>query len=197
MAIQIEVHPTAKRAALVVGIAVLFVVGLTGLRSLLDKKEGAEVKTSSAPPDLDVWFSPNGGATEAIVKVISGAGKSIEVQAYSFTSAPIAEALIQAKRRGVEVTAILDDSQRADKNSQANRIAEGEIATYFDSKHAIAHNKVIIVDGLSVVTGSFNFSKAAEENNAENLLVVRDPGVAGMYHANFRQHLAHSVPLRL
>jgi len=61
-----------------------------------------------------------------------------------------------------------------------------------DAKHAIAHNKVMIIDGEAVITGSFNFTKAAEESNAENLLVIRDKKLAERYIKNWQEHERHS-----
>ena len=61
-----------------------------------------------------------------------------------------------------------------------------------DAEHAIAHNKVMIIDGETVITGSFNFTKAAEENNAENLLVIHDKKLAGLYTKNWYEHSQHS-----
>ena len=66
--------------------------------------------------------------------------------------------------------------------------------TYIDSKHAIAHNKIMIIDDAIVITGSFNFTKAAQERNAENLLVLRDEKMVWEYEANWQQHFAHSAP---
>ena len=63
-----------------------------------------------------------------------------------------------------------------------------------DGKHAIAHNKIIIIDGQTVITGSFNFTNQAEDHNAENLLVIRDHGLAQRYLANWHDHEAHSEP---
>jgi phosphatidylserine/phosphatidylglycerophosphate/cardiolipin synthase-like enzyme len=139
-----------------------------------------------------VYFSPQGGATEAIVQVLGQAQKSVFVQAYSFTSAPIAKALVQAHQRGVKVEAILDKSNVTAKYSAADFLLHAGIPTYIDAAHAIAHNKVMVVDDRVVITGSFNFTKAAENNNAENLLVIDDPALAARYLENWRQHLAHS-----
>ena len=66
------------------------------------------------------------------------------------------------------------------------------IPTYIDSKHAIAHNKIMVIDGYEILTGSFNFTKAAEEKNAENLLVIQDAPLAAKYAENWRNHLMHS-----
>ena len=139
-----------------------------------------------------VCFSPNGGCTESIVKEINAAKSEILVQAYSFTSAPIAKALTDAFKRGVKVEAILDKSQRKEKYTAATFLANAGIPTYIDDKHAIAHNKIIIIDKETVITGSFNFTKAAEEKNAENLLIIKNKDLAKMYLDNWYKHKEHS-----
>lgn len=141
---------------------------------------------------IDVRFSPKGGCTERIIEALDRARESVLVQAYSFTSAPIAKALVDAHKRGVDVTVILDSSQRSEKYSSADFLVHMGIPTYIDDRHAIAHNKVMILDDTTVVTGSFNFTKSAEEHNAENLLVIRDPALAAQYTANWKKHLGHS-----
>ena len=119
------------------------------------------------------YFSPGGCATDAIVNEIGKAQAEVLVQAYSFTSAPIAKALVNAHKRGVYVAIILDKSQRSEKYSSADFTAHAGIPTYIDAQHAIAHNKIMIIDKEIVVTGSFNFTKAAEAKNAENLLILK------------------------
>jgi len=126
------------------------------------------------------------------VAEIAAAKKQIHVQAYNFTSAPIARALIDAGRRGVKVIVILDASNRSQKYSAADFLAHEGAETYIDSQHAIAHNKVMIIDDAVVLTGSFNFTKAAEENNAENLIVIRNAEVASVYEKNWQEHFAHA-----
>jgi phosphatidylserine/phosphatidylglycerophosphate/cardiolipin synthase-like enzyme len=145
-------------------------------------------------PPIEICFSPHGGCTEAVVSEIDHARTSILVQAYSFTSVPIAKALVDAHHRGVQVHAILDHSQRSEKYTEADFLVHAGIPTLIDAKHAIAHNKVMVIDGQVVLTGSFNFTKAAEESNAENLLIIRDEAIAAKYTANWQQHAAHSEP---
>jgi phosphatidylserine/phosphatidylglycerophosphate/cardiolipin synthase-like enzyme len=142
---------------------------------------------------LSVYFSPNGGCTQAIVEEVGKAKKNVLVQAYSFTSDTIAEALVAAKKRGVDVEAILD---KTDRGSAVDIIVDAGIPTYMDPMHAIAHNKVIVIDGQTVLTGSFNFTPSAENRNAENLLVVRDQPIAAKYAANWQTHFKHSHPRR-
>ena len=87
---------------------------------------------------------------------------------------------------------MLDKSQRKDKYCPADFLANSGIPTKIDSQHNIAHNKVMIIDGVTVITGSFNFTKAAEESNAENLLVIHDRELSTQYTKNWQEHAGHS-----
>ena len=143
--------------------------------------------------EVSVLFSPKGGCADAIIAEISKAKKSIRVQAYSFTSDPIEAALVQAHIRGVKVTVIVDRSQAAGAlGAAAGPLHEQGIEVLVDAKHAIAHNKVMIVDDEVVITGSYNFTKQAEIGNAENLLIIRDAALALKYAENWHGHAAHS-----
>jgi phosphatidylserine/phosphatidylglycerophosphate/cardiolipin synthase-like enzyme len=148
----------------------------------------------SKPTSIAVYFSPNGGCTNAIVSALDAAQTSILVQAYSFTSAPIAKGLVEAKKRGVDVQVILDKSQKTEKYTSATFLFNAGVPTFIDGKHKIAHNKIMIIDGKTVITGSFNFSKSAEEGNAENLLLIDSPELAKKYSENWKNHLLHSEP---
>jgi phosphatidylserine/phosphatidylglycerophosphate/cardiolipin synthase-like enzyme len=141
-----------------------------------------------------VCFTPGRNCTELTVNAIGEAKTSILVQAYSFTSAPIAKALLDAHKRGVQVQVILDKSQRTEKYSSADFLANQGVSTTIDAAHAIAHNKIIIIDGETVLTGSFNFTKAAQEKNAENVLIIRDKALAAQYTQNWDAHRSHGQP---
>ncbi len=139
-----------------------------------------------------VYFSPEGGCTQAVVKELNKAKNEVLVQAYSFTSKEIAQALVNAHKRGVHIIIILDKSNRSGKYSAADFTAHMGIPTFIDSAHAIAHNKIMIIDKETVITGSFNFTKAAEEKNAENLLILKSKNLAKVYIDNWNKHKAHS-----
>jgi phosphatidylserine/phosphatidylglycerophosphate/cardiolipin synthase-like enzyme len=142
---------------------------------------------------VDVFFSPNGGATGAVVRELDSAKTEILVQAYSFTSKPIAKALVDAHKRGVKVVVVLDKSQRREKYTSADFVAHAGIPTYIDDQHAIAHNKVMVIDRATLITGSFNYTKAADEKNAENLLVLKGTRtLVDRYLRNFEEHKGHS-----
>jgi phosphatidylserine/phosphatidylglycerophosphate/cardiolipin synthase-like enzyme len=145
-------------------------------------------------PTVTVCFTPGGNCTEAIVQALNNAKRTILVQAYSFTSAPIAKALLDAHKRGVQVQVILDKSQRTEKYSSADFLANQGVQTMIGADHAISHNKVMIIDGEIVITGSFNFTKAAQEKNAENVLIVRDKAPAAQYTQNWDVHRSHRQP---
>lgn len=172
---------------------------LTFLLLLLMLITNSNAFASSMPSagTIEVFFSPRGGATEAVVREIEDAKKEILVQAYSFTSAWIAKALIDAKKRGVSIAVVLDKSQKNEKYTSATFMANAGIPTYIDSEHAIAHNKVIIIDKKTLITGSFNFTKSAEERNAENLLVIKgNSALVEKYIKNFMEHKEHSDAYR-
>lgn len=150
----------------------------------------------SGNANYHVCFTPGQDCTDEIVDVLAAAKQSIYVQAYSFTSQPIAEALVAAKRRGVDVEVILDKSQyRAERYSASKFLDNQGIPVWIDFRPAIAHNKIMIVDGETVMTGSFNFTKAAQEKNAENLLIIHDVALAQRYFENWQIRQKESFPL--
>lgn len=142
---------------------------------------GGNFKNSS----YEVCFTPGENCTDLITETIAKAKKSLLVQAYSFTSAPIAKAILDAKKKGVDVKIILDKSQFSQKYSSAKFLVNQEIQTWNDDKVAIAHNKVMIIDDTIVITGSFNFTKAAQQKNAENVLIIDDANLAKKYTENW------------
>ena len=154
---------------------------------------GCNFKMGPLPP-IDVYFSPKGGAADAVARALDAAKQTVFVQAYSFTNKEIALALKHAHQRGVVVHVILDKSNLSDQYSGADFVAHAGISVLIDAKHPIAHNKIMIIDGETVITGSFNFTNQAEDHNAENLLVIHDRGLAQRYLANWHDHEAHSEP---
>lgn len=145
------------------------------------------------PLSLAVYHSPKGGCTDAIVKELGRARREILVQAYSFTSKAIAEALIAAKARGVHIDILLDRSNEQEAYTELGHLLEQGLAPHIDSQHAIAHNKIMIVDRRTLITGSFNFTHQAEAENAENLLIIKgNRELVGSYCESFDHHKSHS-----
>ena len=148
---------------------------------------------------IEVALTPENNAAELIVRTIDAASSQVLVQAFSFTHIEIANALIRAHRRGLDVQVIADRELAISAPSTAIRqLAQAGVPLFTDGEHAAAHNKVIIIDqGTAhpgVITGSFNFTFAAQYRNAENLLVLRDnPGLTEAFYAGWRQHREHAI----
>jgi phosphatidylserine/phosphatidylglycerophosphate/cardiolipin synthase-like enzyme len=148
--------------------------------------------------DYKLCFTPPQNCTGLIVDTINHATKSIYVQAYSFTSAPIMHALSAAQSRGVEVKVLLDKSQKSRKSNSASiYLRSHNIPVWIDDEPDIAHNKVMILDEATVITGSFNFTNAAQFRNAENVIVIKNDEIAKRYLANWQYRLASSRSTRV
>lgn len=163
--------------------------------------QASEPLTLTAQGDIQVAFSPGDDAGALVKAAIRKARRQILVQAYSFTHRAIATALVEARGRGVEVAVLADQHQAASqKNSVLAYLVQNGIAVWLDGEHAAAHDKVMVIDADTpqavVITGSFNFSHAAQFRNSENLLVLRgNPLLARAYAANWRRHRTHGIKL--
>lgn len=170
------------------------------LRELADDIEAPQTALpAKAPPKfvtpkMEAHFSPRGGCTAIIVREIRAERKHIRMQAYGLTSQPIAEALIEAHKNGVDVKVIADKSAAGVKSSQVPVLVAAGVPVLIDGAHAIAHNKIVILGRATVITGSFNFTKQAESGNAENILLVRSGPLAAAYLKNWDLHAEHAAP---
>lgn len=172
-----------------------FVVGLVITAAILSARESPlGGRTLAATGTVTVAFSPWDKPAESLIHAIQGARKQILVQAYSFTHKGIARALIDAHQRKVEVLVLADREQaRRSPGSQIDELAAAGISVYFDDRYDAAHNKVMVIDADSaesvLITGSYNFTHAAETKNAENLLLFRgNAELAQAYASNWRRH---------
>jgi phosphatidylserine/phosphatidylglycerophosphate/cardiolipin synthase-like enzyme len=153
----------------------------------------ADDASKSTPPPLSVHFSPDGGCTDSIEAAAAAAKNRIYVQAYVLTSTRIATALVKAKNRGVSVEVILDNKGSKINGSKYAWLLTNGVKVVLDKSHPIAHNKIFVIDGRQVITGSFNFTEQAEARNAENLMEVNDERIAKAYEENWQTHRRHSL----
>jgi hypothetical protein len=130
---------------------ILVLLAFSGCRQA--PAQAGDAQPAQSLPSIEVHFSPHGGCTEAVVKELDSAKTTVLLQAYSFTSAPIAKALLAAHKRGVKVEVILDKSQKTAKYSEADFLVNVGIPAKIDARHTIAHNKVMVIDGQTVITG--------------------------------------------
>lgn len=143
-------------------------------------------RAEACPAEIDVCFRPGVvSCADKIVAAIDGAQTTLLVQAYNFTAPTIIQAIARAKARGVDVRALLDKENRQKRYSGATYLANAGVPLRIDDKVAIAHNKVIVIDGALTVGGSYNFTGSAETRNAENVTFTRSTCVADLFAGNF------------
>ncbi|NPA28148.1 MAG: hypothetical protein GXN91_03770, partial [Epsilonproteobacteria bacterium] len=140
--------------------------------------DGGEVK------NIEIYFSPDSDFEEKIVELIKESNKSIEFLAFAFTNYKIAYALVGAKERGVEVKGVMDESQNEFQTySVYDDLKEEGIDVKLSDRKL--HSKVFIFDDKIVITGSYNFTKSANDENNENSLVIYDSNISKAYIDNF------------
>ena len=142
---------------------------------------------------IEYAFSPREGAEKLVLKVIGSARSEIHMMTYSLTSAPVVEALIAARRRGVEVSIVADyknnlvDDRSGKSRAALSALLNAGCRVRTNSVYPIHHDKVIVADRETVETGSFNYSDAAARKNSENVMVVwKNPDLARGYLAHWQ-----------
>ena len=145
---------------------------------------------------IDVCFRPGETSCEsAIVTAIDGAQRSLLVQAYGFTDPQIIHAIGAAEQRGVTVRVILDKENRQTRYTGATYLRNAGVPVRIDDKVAIAHNKVMVIDDATVIGGSYNYTRSAEDKNAENVTFTKSACVAKLYTGNFERRWTASAPV--
>jgi len=187
---MVSSNPSKLRDTVIIS---TYVIGLCVMCLWTPAKAGLQTKDiDKTTQQFEVGFSPEGSAEALVLKAINSAHNSINVLAYSFTSQPIAEALVMAHKRGIDIQVVVDRSQKTEKYTSATFLANAGIPVRIDYQHAIAHNKVMIIDRRHVETGSFNYTAAAAHKNAENAIVIwNNVPLAEIYLTDWNRHWQH------
>jgi len=146
----------------------------------------------SSNASYQVCFTPGENCIPKIVAAIDSAQQQILVQAYSFNQRDIIHALVAAHKRGVTVKILLD-KDILNHRALLKYLQRQQLWLKIDTQPAIAHNKVMILDTRTVITGSFNFTFAAAKDNAENVLIISDAVFAQQYIKNWYERERQSV----
>lgn len=168
-----------------------------------DAPERQETTRVAGQASVRVFFSPEHNVAGAMISVLRHARRQVLVQSFSFTHEEIAGALLEAHRRGVEVRVIADREQTEKMEyGQVPGLARAGVPVWLDGNHQSAHNKVMVIDAGTptavVITGSFNFTRAAQHKNAENtVLISGNDALVEAYLQNWHRHLVHSSPLAI
>ena len=137
--------------------------------------------------NINAYFSPENNVEDIIVKRIKKAKKSVYFMAFSFTSDPIGEAMVEKAKSGVAVAGVFEKNGSDSKESEYKKMLIEKIPVVLDKNHRNMHHKVIIIDEEIVITGSYNFSKNASKRNDENLLIIENREISQKYLAEFRK----------
>lgn len=136
---------------------------------------------------VEVYFSPDSEIEPVLTREIENAQESVRFMAFSFTSDALAEVLIKVASQGVKVTGIMESRGTGTRYSEYRRLRVSGVTVYRDKNRYAMHHKVFIIDNHTVITGSYNYSKNAEENNDENLIIIRDKNVTEEYIREFNR----------
>ena len=150
----------------------------------------------TAAPPITVCFNPGGDCLNSVAAEIAKARTELRIQAYSLNAKNVADAVVEARKSGVNVGIILDKGSNAAESNATYFFTMNGIPTWLDSNHAVADGNVIIIDKAIVIAGSFNFTKEAENRNAENVMIIRSNRVAAMYLENWDLHRSHADEFR-
>lgn len=137
--------------------------------------------------EIEAYFSPEDGIASKIVELIDNAQESIDFLAYSFSAGDISEAMIARAQAGVTLAGVFDKTQAAATESSSAYfvLQSAGLDVRLDSSPQNMHDKIILIDGRIVITGSYNFSAAAENQNDENILIIHNTDIAGLYQQDF------------
>lgn len=180
-------------------LAGLFFAGL--VLAVLGLEPAGATQRFAAKGEIELAFTPRDDAESLLVSVIAKARRSLHVQAYAFTSRRIADAMVAAQRRGVDVQVLADARMnRKPKGNVLPRLLAAGVPVALESRYQAAHNKVLIVDAAGpdcvVLTGSYNFTWSAQNRNAENVLVLRGHcALAQAYRENWLRHRREAVAI--
>ena len=163
----------------------IFITGFTAGYSYIEFDKGQWLSVPQPSKQINVCFTPPAGCSSLIVNEIHHAKKSIFMQAFSFTSESIANELIAAHHRGITVKILFDRSQMGEKNSKFEFLKNAGLNVKIDHVSGLAHNKVLVIDEQKVLTGSYNFTNAAEKRNADNIIMINNSQLAKHYYNNW------------
>jgi phosphatidylserine/phosphatidylglycerophosphate/cardiolipin synthase-like enzyme len=167
-----------------------------------ENRFGTDGTVNTPNPELTIdgtpvqfYFSPDDGVAAHILDLINAATESVHFLAYAFTSDDIGQAIIARAQAGLEVRGVVDVSQSSQEGAEFETLKAAGVNVHLDGNpRGLMHNKVIIIDRSIVITGSYNFTAAAEDKNDENLVVINNEAAAFKYMDEFEKIFNEAQP---
>lgn len=122
--------------------------------------------------DTAVYFTPSNACENIIIKQMNNAKKAIDIDVYSINNWNIFEALKETHQRGIPIRILTDRTQAAGRGSKVPELHADGFNIRVNSRHKIEHNKYVVIDGKTVITGSYNWTNPATSKNSENCLMI-------------------------
>ncbi len=141
---------------------------------------------------VEVYFAPEDGVAKFVLQRLAAATRNIHFMTFSYTSSAIADAMVAQAQAGVPVRGVFESQNAGETGSAFHRLRHGSVDVLEDGNCYILHHKVIILDARTVITGSYNFTSRAEQDNDENLVIVEDPTLARAYLDEFERVYAQA-----
>ncbi len=171
----------------------------------VDDMFGDHVVPETPNPDLtiegthvEVLFSPDDGVEQYLYALLENAQESIYFMAFSFTSDPLGELIRSKAEAGLKVAGVMEEQQvKANIGTEYDPFKHAGLDVYMDGNEGQMHHKTMIIDGEVVVTGSYNFTRSAEERNDENLIAIYNDDVAGFFMKEFQRVYQLASPISM
>jgi phosphatidylserine/phosphatidylglycerophosphate/cardiolipin synthase-like enzyme len=168
---------------------------LQGLFGITKRSPSLSIPANTEDPDVEVLFSPEDNVEDRIIAIIRDAKSSIDFMLYSFTLDDVGTALIDKYHEGIIVSGVMDRDQAfSNHGTEYQRLKDSGIDVRLDGNENLMHNKVLIIDGSIVITGSYNFSYNAETKNDENVLIIHSADIAAQFMNEYGLIYAQSTP---
>jgi Phosphatidylserine/phosphatidylglycerophosphate/cardiolipin synthases and related enzymes len=176
-------------------VLVALLIGLAGGYEAFEQLHPHWDAASQSEAEIRACFTPENQCQKFIVEAIKAAQQEVLMQSYSFTAYQIAQALAEAKARGLTVSLLIDRSQLTAPYTKLSFLKKAGITILVDPALGIAHNKVLIIDNKLVITGSYNWTNAAEKRNSENVLFIQNKEIVSAYQNRWYTRAQAATPI--
>jgi mitochondrial cardiolipin hydrolase len=134
-----------------------------------------------------VFFSPGTDCLNAITRSLKNAKKKARICVFTISDNRIVDAIKEMQLNGIDIKIISDNDKRYDMGNDIDYIAGLGIEVKLDTTHAHMHHKFAVIDDKLTITGSYNWTRSAEQKNYENILLTDNKDVAKAYSDEFNK----------